>query len=116
MSPTQRSLAFCRRRGMTAQVVERWNPYARVRHDLFGCIDIVACVAPGFAPPGIRNGILGIQACAAASHAARRAKAMAEPRLRQWLDAGGQFEIWSWGKKGARGKRKLWELRREALV
>ncbi len=46
----------------------------------------------------------------------RRVKALAEPRLRQWLDAGGRFEIWSWGKRGGRGERKLWTLRSEALL
>src|ERR1700687_2738371 len=42
VSPTQRSLAELRARGYRAQVVERWNPYAKVRVDLFGFIDIVA--------------------------------------------------------------------------
>lgn len=105
-SPTSRSLAECRRRGWIAQVVEKWNPHARVRQDLFGCIDIVA----------VQEGqILGIQACAGSSHAARRDKALAEPRLRAWLDAGARFEVWSWAKQGPRGKRKTWTLRREEV-
>lgn len=107
MSPTQRTLQALRKLGFVAAVVERWNPHARVRQDLFGCIDIVA----------IRDGIgiLGIQACAGASHAARRDKAAAEPKLRTWLECGGRFEIWSWAKQGARGKRKTWTLRREEI-
>ena len=31
-----------KRRGFIAQIVERWNPFARVRQDLFQVIDIVA--------------------------------------------------------------------------
>jgi hypothetical protein len=102
MSPTARSLAECRKRGWTAQVVERWNQYARVRVDLFGCIDLVALT---------RQGILAIQACAGGDHAKRMAKVLAEPRTKLWLGDGGRFEVWSWSKLGAVGKRKTWQLR-----
>jgi hypothetical protein len=108
MSPTQRSLACCRRHGWTAGIVERFNPHARVRHDLFGCLDLI--VLDG------QPGPLGVQACAGASHAARRAKMVAEPRLRAWLASGARAEIWSWSKQGPRGKRKTWTLRREEIV
>jgi len=118
-SPTKRTLAECRKRGWTAQVVERWNQHARVRVDLFGVIDLVAIVPPinPLVPPvaGDPSGILGIQACAGASHAARRDKILAEPRARQWVVAGGRLELWSWSKRGERGKRKLWTLRIEAF-
>lgn len=107
MSPTQRTLAECRKRGWTAQVVERWNPHARIRQDLFGCIDILAMH---------EGGLLAIQACAGSSHATRRAKALAEPRIAQWLETGNAFEIWSWSKRGARGKRKTWTLRAEGVT
>jgi hypothetical protein len=50
------------------------------------------------------------------NHAARRVKAAAVPALRDWLCAGGRFEIWSWRLKGAAGKRKMYELRREELT
>lgn len=105
-SPTQRSLAECRGRTWIAQVVERWNQYARVRQDLFGVIDIVALTD---------DGILGIQACAGSSHAARMAKIKAEPRAQEWLRCGGKLEVWSWAKRGVRGKRKLWTLRVESI-
>ncbi len=105
-SPTQRALADLRKLGYTVQVVERWNPYAKIRQDLFGFIDIIA-MRPGE--------LLGVQACAGASHAARREKALSEPRLRTWLEAGGKAEIWSYAKQGPRGKVKMWTLRRETL-
>lgn len=105
-SPTQRTLQECRALGLTAQVTERWNAYARVRVDLFDCIDVVAC-GEGF--------ILGIQACASASHAARMAKAKASPRLAAWIAGGGRFEVWSWGKRGGKGKRKVWTCRKEPM-
>lgn len=102
MSPTQRSLAWLRERPGTAQVVEKWNPHAMVRQDLFGVIDILS-ISPGM--------ILGVQACAGASVSARVKKALAEPRLREWLDAGGLFVVHGWRKVGPRGKRKAWSLR-----
>lgn len=108
MSPTQRALAFCRKEGWTAQVVERWNPYARVRQDLFGVIDIVVL-------DGRPGGPLGVQVTSGSGHSARVKKAMAEPRLAAWLDAPARFEVWSYSKRGAAGKRKLWTLRRHEL-
>lgn len=107
-SPTQRTLALARELGFQAQVVERWNMHARVRVDLFGVIDIVAVHDD--------CGIVGIQACAGSSHAARRTKAMETDGIRRWLSAGGRFEVWSWAKQGPRGKRKVWTVRREELV
>ena len=107
MTPTQRTLAECKRRGWTAGVVERRIPYKPISVDLFGCIDIVVAMP---------DGIVGIQACAGSSHAARRAKALAEPRLRAWLGAGARFEVWSFAKRGKRGKRKTWALRVEAVT
>lgn len=109
MSPTQRSLAFCRKNGWTVQVVERFNIYAKRRIDLFGVIDLMVLDENGGGP-------LGVQACAGASHAARRTKALAEPRLAKWLVQPARFEVWSWAKQGPRGKRKVWVLRRETLT
>lgn len=108
MSPTQRARAHCKAMGWTSQIVEKWNVHAKVRQDLFGCIDLIVL-------DGQPGGPLGVQVCAGSSHAARRTKALAEPRLAAWLAAPARFEVWSYAKRGARGKRKLWELRREAV-
>jgi hypothetical protein len=108
MSPTQRALADLRKLGYHAQVVERWNPYAEIRQDLFGFIDILA-IHPE------RHEILGVQACSGASHAARRAKIEAHDKVMPWLLSGGRLEIWSYSRRGDRGCRKLWTLRREVI-
>jgi hypothetical protein len=43
MSPTGRTLAHLRKLGFPrVQVVEHWNPHARVRQDLFSCLDVLA--------------------------------------------------------------------------
>lgn len=41
-SPTQLSLRELRKTCEAVQVVEKWNPHARIRQDLFGFIDILA--------------------------------------------------------------------------
>jgi hypothetical protein len=112
-SPTARTLAECRKRGLIAQVVEKWNPHARIRQDLFGVIDLLAILPPSNLGPG---SILGIQACAGGDHATRRDKILAEPRAAAWIRSGGRLELWSWSKRGDRGARKLWTLRVEAFT
>ncbi len=106
-SPTQRSLAAWRKDGAVAEVVERWNQHARVRHDLFGVIDIVA----------LKDGhIIGVQTTSDGNLSARVAKAKAEPKLLAWFRCGGRFVVEGWGKKGQRGKRKLWSRRQVEIT
>lgn len=125
-SPTARTLAECRKRGWIAGVVEQFVRFPPPGHkvDLFGVIDIVAVVPPEpdydcldvDGNTRMRPGaILAIQATAGAggAHAARRAKILAEPRARQWVDAGARLELWSWALQGDRGKAKRWKLRVE---
>lgn len=100
-SPTQHTLKALKEAGHICQVTEKWNPFAKIRQDLFGCIDLVYC--------DVRRGaIVGVQATSDSNRSARIAKSAAEPRLKFWLKCGGKFEVWTWGKKGDRGKRKLW--------
>lgn len=105
-SPTQRTIAELKKLGYTVAIVERWNPYARIRQDLFGFIDIL----------GIKPGeILAIQATDHTSHSKRRIKSLAHKNFPIWIAAGGKFEIWSFRKAGPRGKRKIWTVRKESL-
>ncbi len=108
-SPTARTLKYLRDEGCKVAIVEKWNPHARIRQDLFGFIDLLV-MDDNYAC------LLGIQVTAGASHAARRTKSLAEPNLAEWLGRGQRFEIHSWAKRGERGKRKVWTLRREALT
>lgn len=107
MTPTQRCLADLRKIGATAAIVEKWNPHARIRQDLFGCIDILAILP---------RSLVGIQVTSGTNHAARRAKILSEPRAQAWIEAGGLIELWSYAKAGARGKRKLWTCRKEEIT
>lgn len=113
MTPTARALAECKARGYVCQVVERWNWHAKKRVDLFGCIDIVAIAPGGSLTP---DSIIGIQVTSGTNHAARIAKIKAEPRMAAWAKAGGLVWVWSFAKRGKRGKRKTWQLRESEVV
>ena len=67
-SPTQRTLAEMRKRGYTCEVVEHWNPHARVRKDLYGFIDVL-CLGD--------NEVIGVQATSY-SNVSARVKKIAE--------------------------------------
>jgi hypothetical protein len=106
MSPTQRSLAHLTALGYQARIVEKWNPFAKIRQDLFGA-DVLA----------LKQGepVLVVQATTGSNHAAHRTKLEAGEFIALWTGAGAVLEIWSWAKQGPRGSRKTWQVRREAL-
>lgn len=106
-SPTSRTLAELRKRGIEAGVVERFNAYTHRSHDLFGFCDLVAIDGD--------RGLIAIQACAGASHAARRAKILDEPRAALWA-AHGTIEIWSWSQRVHKFKNGAKSLRWKARV
>ena len=103
MSPTARSLKYLRELGYTTAIVEKWNPHAKVRQDLFGFADIVAIAAD-------EPGVLAVQACVTGDQSKRVAKIHAESRAAIWRAAGNRIEVHGWAKCGPRGKRKTWQL------
>lgn len=117
-TPTQRSLALARERGLEAAVVEKWvtipgMPGGGIRRDMGGFADLVLW------SPGI--GVLAVQACSGSTLAEHRTKLLAEPRLRSWLNSGGRCSIWAWRrlsavkKDGKKGKAKRWSCLEEEL-
>jgi hypothetical protein len=96
-SPTQRSLAHLRRAGYPlVQVVERWNPHARIRQDLYGCIDVLA----------VGDEIVAVQATSGSNVAARVRKLTDSPALPVLRKAGIRVLVHGWRK--VRGR---WQLR-----
>lgn len=104
LTPTQLSIKRLKEQGYFVKVVETWNPWARIRQDLFGAIDIVAIKAT-------EPGVIGIQATTTPNMNARITKAQALPAISAWVSAGNPFLVWGWAKQGARGKRKTWTLK-----
>jgi hypothetical protein len=88
VTPTQRSLEQLRRDGWTVAIVERWNPHARIRQDLFGCIDILA----------LRDGeTLAVQTTSTGV-AARVRKIADNPNLPAMRAAGWSIVVHGWRK------------------
>lgn len=91
MSPTERTLKQLRADGWRCAVVEKWNPHARIRQDLFGFVDILA----------IRGGeTLAVQATSGAggNAAARVRKIEAADALADVRAAGWAIQVWAWRK------------------
>jgi len=121
-SPMQRSLKHLRDAGWTCAIVEHWNLHAKIRQDLFGFGDILAC-EPGTDEAASRiyntfggSGIALVQTTTQANAAARLAKIIAEPRAKTWLLVGGRIFLHGWRKIGPRGKRKLWDLKEREVT
>lgn len=98
MLPTARSLKVLRERGYRCAVVERWNPYARIRQDLFGVVDILAIKA---------GETLAVQATSGSNVASRVTKIASSEATPDIRAAGWRFVVHGW-RKNAKGR---WDLR-----
>ncbi len=88
-SPTQRSLEKLRAEGYLCQIVERWNPHARIRQDLFGIGDIL-CLRD--------EETLLVQTTSRGNVSARVKKIAESEHLPAILRAGWKIEVHGWGK------------------
>ena len=98
ISPTARTLKALRAAGYAAEVVERWNPHARVRHDLFGFVDVLALR---------RDETLAVQATSRDNVSARVAKIGESDMVARVREAGWRIQVWGW----ARMRSGKWECR-----
>ena len=89
VSPTQRSLALLREQGYLCEIVEHWNPWAKIRQDLFGLGDILA----------IRDGeTLLVQTTSRSNMSARVKKISESEVLPVILRAGWKIQVHGWGE------------------
>lgn len=111
-SPTSRTLEWLRGQGYIAAVTEHWNPHARIRQDLFGCLDILAICGPL---------TIGVQATSANGISDRMKKIRTLPGARAWLEGGTRQLLvvgWRLYQKAENGKRwrpKVVDVRLEDL-
>ncbi len=114
-SPTQRSLAMLRKAGYIAAIVEHWNPFAHIRQDLFGFIDIVAIQKPDLVDIGLGKrswmprsfGVLFVQSTSYSNVSSRVKKCKASENLPICLYAGNRVEVHGWRKVGHRWKCRV---------
>ena len=93
MTPTQRSLAYLRAEGYLVAIVEHWNPFARIRQDLFGFIDLLAIR---------RDETLAVQVTASGV-SSRVKKIEASPHLGRVREAGWKLHVHGW-RKNVKGR------------
>ena len=95
-SPTQRSLEYLREQGYHCEVVEKWNPWRRIRQDLWGWCDILA----------IRRGeVLAVQVTSSGV-SSRIKKIQESDTVAKVREAGIRIECHGWTKR-ANGKYAL---------
>jgi hypothetical protein len=98
-SPTRRSLEHLRKSGADlVAVVERWNPHAKIRQDLFGCVDVLAIHG---------ETTIAVQATSGSNVASRVTKLTESPALPVMRAAGWRILVHGW-RKAANGR---WVLR-----
>jgi hypothetical protein len=100
--PTQRTLEYLRELGcLEVAVVEKWNPHARIRQDLFGCIDVLAIGADGTT--------IAVQACSGSGgDAAERVRKIQDSdAVGAMRKAGWSIYVHAW-RKNSQGR---WVLR-----
>jgi hypothetical protein len=94
--------------GWLVAVVERWNPYAKIRQDLFGFIDLIAIKG---------DATLAVQTTSGSNASARVKKIRETQAASVWLESPSRtIIVHGWRKVGAKGKRKTWQCREESVI
>lgn len=96
-SPTQRSKALLEKDGYLVAIVEKWNPHARVRQDLFGLVDLVA-IKPGET--------VGVQTTSYSNLSARVRKIADHENVDAVREAGWKILVHGWRKNA----KNRWEV------
>jgi hypothetical protein len=105
MTPTARSLANLRERGLLVAKVEQRLPIPGkfITRDCYGFGDLLIA--------GPRYRIIALVQVTSTSHLSEREKKIRSlPEAKDWLMAGGEIWLQGWSKKGKRGERKTWQL------
>lgn len=110
ITPMQRTLSLLRDRGWTCAKTETWNPFAGIRQDLFGFLDVL-CLGDYDDKPSI----IGVQVGTGDDRMKHLRKMEDEPRFHQFKRCGGIMLLISWRKlkalkaDGKKAKNEVWE-------
>ena len=96
-SPYVKVKAHLETLGYTVGKTEHWNPFAKIRQDLFNCVDLVA----------IRAGspLVAIQVTSRTNVSNRMVKSQAMAHL--WVSTGNRFEIYGYTSKSKKPPRVM---------
>lgn len=93
-SPTQLTLRHLRKQGFPlVQVTERWNPFAHIRQDLFGIVDVLAVS---------ETQVVAVQTTSATHVSARIRKIEDSPATPVLRKAGVRLLVHGWRKVAGR--------------
>lgn len=101
VSPTQNTIRILKDEGYLVAVVERWNPHAKIRQDLFGFIDVLAVKA---------DETLAVQTTTKANMSARIRKISESENVGFVRDAGWRIEVHGWYKVKNRWQVKIQDV------
>jgi hypothetical protein len=101
MSPTQLTLRELKKMGYFPAVVEHWNPFARIRQDLFGFIDVIGVK---------RDETIAVQATSLSNMSARVKKLTNHDNIGYVREANWRIEVWGFYKE-----KNKWKFRRVDL-
>lgn len=96
-SPLERTKKLLISLGYKTWITEKWNPFAHVRQDMFGFIDLLA-IHP------VNKVMLGVQTTSFAHRADHFRKIVNEPRAKDWLNSGGRIQLITWKEQRKNGK------------
>lgn len=96
-SPTQLSLKKLKSDGYVVAITERWNPFAKIRQDLFGFIDLLALGD---------DVVIGVQTTTASNMQARAKKIADHENVNAVRKSGIKIIIHGWHKVGNRWECK----------
>jgi hypothetical protein len=105
-SPTQLSLKQLRKTCDAVQVVEKWNPHARIRQDLFGFIDIIALRG---------RETIAVQSTSWKNVSSRVSKIEASPMAGAVREAGWSIIVHGWRKSAKTGRYEMREINLNTL-
>jgi hypothetical protein len=101
MSLNARSAAHLRDLGYLVATVERYNAFTKRKHDLFGCIDLLAIG---------NNETVAVQVTSKSNLSARRHKIEETEAYPEMLRSGWRIVLHGWFKENNRWKLKEVEL------
>jgi carbonic anhydrase len=100
-SPTQLTLKELRKTCQSVQVVEKWNPHARIRQDLFGFVDVLA----------LRDGeTIAVQSTSWANVSARVKKIAESEHVAAVRKAGWKIIVHGWKKNAKTNRYELKQI------
>lgn len=112
MSPTELTLKLLRKQGKIPWIVEKWNPFAHIRQDAYGFIDILAIGTGAIeAWQSTDDSHLAehVTKCLSLKLITKKGKIVNGPRanVEAWLRSGGKLFLIGWSEKGPRGEKKV---------